>query len=142
MRTAKPNELRENAFPVMTAQVSEAELARWFPITFQEITDPWTTPEPSKGALVKLESGQYAVIYWGYDSKELTVRIPHESDPSLFLQSFLSEVPVPRTRISWKRPGARLPRHIAAKSVAVSPSRVRKSHKQKSVATSLNTKKK
>ena len=93
MRAAKPNELKENAFPVITARLSEAELERWFPVPFQEITDPWATPEPSRGALVKLEAGEYVVLYWGQDSKELTVRISANVDPSAFLMSFFKRSP-------------------------------------------------
>lgn len=128
MRAAKPDELRENAFPVMTARISEAELERWFPVPFQEITDPWAAPEPSRGALIELNTGDYVVLYWGRDSQELTVRIPAGLDPSAFLASFFSEVSVPRSRVSWRRPGTRLPRHIAAKdvSIAVSSGRRRK----------------
>ena len=35
MRRAKPNELSENAFPVMTARLTEAELEEWFPVPFE-----------------------------------------------------------------------------------------------------------
>ena len=45
MRTATPDELNENAFPVMTAKLSEGELTEWFPISFQEINDPWAAPD-------------------------------------------------------------------------------------------------
>src|SRR5256885_6265596 len=109
MRAAKPNEQKENEFPVHTAQLPEAELERWFPVPFQEITDPWATPEPSRGALVKLEPGEYVVLYWGQGSKELTVRISANVHPSAFLMSFFNEVPIPRSRVSWRRQGVRLP---------------------------------
>jgi hypothetical protein len=117
LRTAKPNELKENAFPVMTAQLSEVELTRWFPIAFQEISDPWAAPEPSKGALVKLDAGEYVVLDYGKESKQLTVRIPSALDASACLASLFREVPLPRSRILWRRADVRLPRHVAAKSV-------------------------
>jgi hypothetical protein len=47
MRAANPDELNENAFPVMTAKLTERELTEWFPISFQEIGDPWAAPEPA-----------------------------------------------------------------------------------------------
>src|SRR5258708_39309198 len=118
MRTAKPNELKENAFPVMTAKLSEVELMRWVPIAFQEITDPWAAPEPSKGALVKLDAGEYVVLDYGKDSNQLTVRIPSAFDASSCLASLFREVPLPRSRILWRRADVRLPKHIAAKIVA------------------------
>jgi len=123
MRAARPAELKENAFPVMTARLSEAELQRWFPVSFQEVTDPWAAPEPSKGALVRLETGEYVVLDYGKDSNELTVRIPSQLNASSFLASFFREVPLPRSRVLWRRAGARLPRNIAAKQVTVRASR-------------------
>jgi hypothetical protein len=129
LRTAKPNELKENAFPVMTARLSEGELTKWFPISFQEISDPWAAPEPSKGALVKLDAGEYVVLDYGKDSKQLTVRIPTAIDASACLASLLREVPLPRSRILWRRADVRLPRHIAARSV-VAPAVKRPSKKK------------
>lgn len=125
MRTANPNELKENAFPVMTAKLSEVELTRWFPISFQEITDPWAVPEPSKGALVRLDAGEYVVLDYGKDSNQLTIRIPSAIDASTCLASLFREVPLPRSRILWRRADARLPRHVAAKSVVARSSRSR-----------------
>jgi len=118
MRAAKPDELKENAFPVMTARVSETEFGQWFPVAFEEITDPWATPEPSKGALIRLDHGEYLVVYWGYTSNQLTVRLPSAADASTAVASLLLEVPLPRSRVLWRRDDVRLPRHIAAKSVS------------------------
>jgi hypothetical protein len=109
MRAAKPQELTERALPVMTATISQAELEEWLPFRFQEITDPLAAAEPSRGALLQLESGQYFVVYWGHDSGQLTVRIPEEVEPSFFLASFLNEVPLRRAQITWIRDGVRLP---------------------------------
>ncbi|HEY0141786.1 MAG TPA: hypothetical protein VGF48_12885 [Thermoanaerobaculia bacterium] len=97
----------------MTARLSEAELERWLPVPFQEITDPFAAAEPSKGALLQLDSGHYFVVYWGRDSEQLTVRIARAVEPSFFLDAFLREVPLPRERVSWVREGARLPREDA-----------------------------
>ncbi|HET8797328.1 MAG TPA: hypothetical protein VFO89_06565 [Thermoanaerobaculia bacterium] len=116
MRTAKPDELKETAFPVMTARLSESELRKWFPVSFEDITDPWAAPEPSRGALVKLDTGQYVVLDYGRDSEQLVVRIPADLDPSAFLASFFREVPLPRSRVLWRRAGARMPRVVAAMS--------------------------
>jgi hypothetical protein len=121
VRVAAPDELNENAFPVMTAKLSELELTEWFPISFQEIDDPWAAPEPSKGVLVKLDAGEYVVLDYGKDSSQLTVRIPAGIDASECLASFLREVPLPRSRVLWRRADARLPRHVAANTV-VAPS--------------------
>ena len=101
----------------MTAKLSEGELTEWFPISFQEINDPWAAPEPSKGALVKLDAGEYVVLDYGKDSSQLTVRIPFGLDPSECLASLFREVPLPRSRVLWRRADARLPRHVAANTV-------------------------
>lgn len=119
MRTAQPEELKETAFPVMTARLTEAELARWFPVRFEEITDPWAAPEPSKGALVRLDAGEYVALDYGKDSRQLIVRIPAALDPSSFLASFFREVPLPRSRVLWRRAGARMPRTVAARRMSV-----------------------
>jgi hypothetical protein len=125
VRAATPDELNENAFPVMTAKVTEGELTDWFPISFQEIDDPWAAPEPSKGALVKLDAGEYLVLDYGKDSSQLTIRIPAGIDASECLASLFREVPLPRSRVMWRRADARLPRHVAANTV-VAPARAKK----------------
>ena len=105
----------------MTAKLTEGELTDWFPVSFQEIDDPWAAPEPSKGALVKLDAGEYVVLDYGKDSSQLTVRIPSGIDASECLASLFREVPLPRSRVLWRRADARLPRHVAANTV-VAPS--------------------
>ena len=57
MRATEPNDLRAHAFPILTARVSESELTKWFPVRFQRINDPQEAPEPSKAALIKLDTG-------------------------------------------------------------------------------------
>ena len=117
MRAAGPDELNENAFPVMTAKLTEGELTEWFPVSFHDIDDPWAAPEPSKGALVKLDAGEYVVLDYGRDSSQLTVRIPSGIDASECLASLFREVPMPRSRVLWRRADARLPRHVAANTI-------------------------
>jgi hypothetical protein len=119
MRRAAPHELKESALPVMTARLSEAELGKWFPVSFDEITDPWAAPEPSLGALVSLAAGEHVVLDYGRESKQLIVRIPATLDATSFLASFFREVPMPRSRILWRREGTQLPRTVAAKQVAL-----------------------
>lgn len=107
MRSARPEELKLAANPMLTARLSESELAEWFPVAFEEITDPWATPEPSKGALIRLDSDEYIVIYWGYDSSELTVETPNTIPAKHVLASLLREVPQLKSRILWQRPEER-----------------------------------
>jgi len=101
MRVAKPNELKTHAMPILTARVSESELAKWFPVRFQQITDPQEAAESSKAALIKLDAGDYFVLYYGEISKQLMLRIPEASDAAAFLNALFREVPLPRRRILW-----------------------------------------
>ena len=109
MRIAKPDELRARAHPVLTARVSETELAKWFPVDFTDIDDPEQAPEPSKAALIKLKGGSYIVINWGETSNQLTLEAPVTVDPTTCLSAFFREVPLPRSRVLWHRPDAKLP---------------------------------
>jgi len=127
MRRAKPQELQERAVPVMTAQVSEAELLEWVPVQFDDIEDPLATPEPSKGALVELESGDYVVLFYGKDSGQLTVEIPEAtSDSSELIASFFSEVPLPLSRVLWRRADTHLPKRAKRSARRVALPRTRK----------------
>jgi hypothetical protein len=118
MRVGKPNELTTQAFPLLTARISELELAQWFPVPFHHITDPQEAAEPSKAALIRLDEGDYFVLYWGELSKQLMLRIPSTTDPTRFLHALFREVPLPPRRILWKRQDAHLPRNVAAKRLA------------------------
>jgi hypothetical protein len=94
----------------MTAHLSEAELLEWLPVPFDDIDDPLATPEPSKGALIELENGAYVVVYYGKDSKQLTLEIPEATrDSSELVASFFQEVPLPLSRVLWHRPDTKLP---------------------------------
>jgi hypothetical protein len=114
MRVAKPDELKTHAYPVLAAAISEAELARWFPVSFQHISDPQEAPEPSKTALLELDDGDYFVAYYGELSNQLMLRIPTSTDASSFMESLFREVPLPAERIVWRRQDARLPDEVAA----------------------------
>jgi len=119
MRRAKPQELKTRAVPVMTARLSEAELLEWLPVRFDDIDDPLATPEPSKGALIELDSGVHVVVYYGKDSQQLTVEIPETTrDSSAVLASFFNEVPLPTSRVLWHRTDTKLPSAMNTKRSA------------------------
>src|ERR1051325_8572004 len=104
MERAEPHELRDRAIPVLTARISEAELAEWFPVPFDEINDPLEAPEPSRGALVKLGDGSYVVLTYGRDSGQLTVEMPESSkNRTALLKVLFAEVPLPLSRVLWHR---------------------------------------
>jgi len=117
MRRAEPDELTEHAVPVITARLTEMELAKWLPIPFEAIDDPLQAPEPSLGALAKLDTGDYVVLNYGKDSEQLTVELPVTTkNVSALLASFLEEVELPVSRIVWHREGTRLPQRRAKRS--------------------------
>jgi hypothetical protein len=118
MRVAQPNELKTHAYPVLAAAISTEELSTWFPVPFESIADPQEAAEPSKAALIRLDSGEYFVLFYGELSNQLSLRIPTSVEASAFLQAFFLEVPLPRSRIVWRRQDARLPRNIAARTIA------------------------
>jgi len=139
MRAARPNELKSHAYPVLTAAISPSELSKWFPVPFHYVTDPQEAPEPSKAALIKLETGDYFVLFYGELSNQLMLRIPTSTDAPAFLKSFFSEVPLPRARILWRRQDARLPSHLAAKTVTLPAKASRKSPMSRSQSSSRRT---
>lgn len=142
MRRARPTELNEQAFPVITARLSEAELSEWFPVAFDEINDPWAAPEPSLGALVSLDAGEYVVLDYGRESNQLIVRIPANLNATTFLASFFREIPMPRTRVLWRREDAKLPRTVAAKRVGLSSKPAQSSRPPSNLRNSTVAKKK
>ena len=115
MRRAKPHELKNPAVPVITAHISETELARWLPIPFDSIDDPLQAPEPSLGALAQLDAGEYVVLTYGKDSGQLTVEFPvNTRNRTALLAQFFREVPLPLSRVLWHQKGTRLPQHQMA----------------------------
>lgn len=119
MRVATPDELKTHAYPVLAAAISDEELSNWFPVPFQSIADPQEAAEPSKAALIRLDSGEYFVLFYGELSNQVTLRIPTSVDASAFMQALFLEVPLPKSRIVWRRRDARLPQGVAAKTIAV-----------------------
>jgi hypothetical protein len=110
MRRAEPHELTDQAVPVITARVTEAELAKWVPIDLDAIDDPLQAPEPSLGALAKLDAGGYVVLNYGKDPEQLTIELPaNTKDASALLAAFFREVQLPLSRVLWHRKGTRLP---------------------------------
>ena len=48
MRVARPSELKTHAYPVLAAAISPDELSKWFPVSFQHITDAQEVPDWTK----------------------------------------------------------------------------------------------
>src|SRR5438128_8522663 len=128
MRRAEAHELTDQAVPVITARITEAELAKWLPIHFDQINDPLQAPEPSLGALAELDTGGYVVLNYGRDSKQLTIEVPETTaNASALLAAFFREVPLPTSRVLWLRRGIRLPKNQAATRSAAAKGQKRQS---------------
>jgi hypothetical protein len=84
--------------------LSEAELADLVPVEFQDINDPDATAEPSKGALIQLAAGPFVVLFYGKESGRLVLESPVSASAVRNVRSFLEEVPIPLSKIFWKRP--------------------------------------
>lgn len=115
MRRAEPQELTTAAVPVLTARVTDTELKKWFPVSFDDVDDPLAAAEPSKAALVQLRSGDYIVLFYGKESEQLTVEIPAAAaDPSSVLVALFDEVPLTNSRVLWHREGTQMPKRLPA----------------------------
>ena len=102
MRVAKPEELKTEAEPALKVQIPEGELSRLFPIRMKNI-DPLSEPEPSKGILLRLESGDYAVLIYGKLSETLTV-LAVRTKLAKTVENLLKEVHIPDEKIIWRVP--------------------------------------
>jgi hypothetical protein len=102
MRAAKPQELKTEAVPALKIQLPQEELSKLFPIKMKDI-DPLSEPEPSKGILLRLQSGDYAVLIYGKLSETLTV-LAAPTKLAKTVDNLLKEVPIPDEKIIWRVP--------------------------------------
>ena len=102
MRVAKPEELKTEAEPALKVRLPEGELSKLFPVRMKNI-DPLSEPEPSKGILLRLESGDYAVLIYGKVSETLTV-LAVRPKLAKTVDNLLKEVPIPDEKIIWRIP--------------------------------------
>ncbi len=103
MRVARAQELQTEAFPALRIHLPHDELTKFLPVRMKSI-DPLAEPEPSKGILLKLESGDYAVLVYGEVSETLTVLFPRKTNVEMAVGSFFAEVPIPRKQVFWSAP--------------------------------------
>ena len=102
MRAAKPEELGIEAVPALKVQLPEEELSRLFPFRMKNL-DPLSEPEPSKGILLRLQSGDYAVLVYGKLTETLTV-LAAPTKLAKTVDNLLKEVAIPDEYITWRVP--------------------------------------
>jgi hypothetical protein len=100
MQNAKPEELREETVVVLQAKIGEPQLHQLFPVKLEEL-DPLAEPEPSVGALVRLNSGDLIVVTYGRETDTLSLQMPESEPAARILAAFFEEVPLWRENIIW-----------------------------------------
>ncbi|HUR83181.1 MAG TPA: hypothetical protein VM733_20660 [Thermoanaerobaculia bacterium] len=113
MRRADPQELREDARPAVLLSLSEPRLRDLFPISFSAIEDG-IEPEPSIGALVRLDSRQYLVVTYGTVTHRATLAFPLSANVHDAIEDLRREVPISDSEILWTADAA-LPRRAGAR---------------------------
>jgi hypothetical protein len=96
----------------LTALVLPGEMEEWFPVKLQPVSHPYEGREPCRAALIQLDAGPYAVLFWGERSKMLMLQVAPTLDPTEFVSTLLQEVPLPTERIRWCRSHAYHPRRV------------------------------
>lgn len=101
MRRAQPNECLIHLYPILLAELSEADLKKLFPVELSE-AEPFTEPEPSVGGLVQLETGQYFGIVFGLQTQRLAILKPEGQPAGETLTPLFQAVPELSNFIIWK----------------------------------------
>jgi hypothetical protein len=108
MKRAMPEELVEEAVPVLEAHLPEEQVRRLIPVELTRV-DPLAEAEPSLGALVRLRAGLLAVAVYGMETGTLSLRLPRVSVSAESLRSLLKEIPVPEGAVLWTNPETEAP---------------------------------
>jgi hypothetical protein len=89
-----------DARPALTARLSPSDIRRLFPVELIDV-DPLAAAEPSRAALIRLETGRLVVIEYGTMTSTLTVSVPRDEDLSETLAELLAEAPIASPAIEW-----------------------------------------
>jgi hypothetical protein len=102
MIRAEPKELNREVVPVIEAHLSENQVSRLVPVEMVQL-DALAEAEPSLGALLRLETGQYAVVVYGTETQTLSLRLPEDEVSRKAIETALTEIRIPAAAISWRR---------------------------------------
>lgn len=100
MHTAPADALVVDVRPSLIARIPSAELERLFPVQFVDL-DPLAAAEPSRGALLRLQSGRMVVIEYGLVTSRLTVSVPTSANIAETLIDLLNEARIDMDRVEW-----------------------------------------
>lgn len=102
MIRAEPQELDREVVPVIEASLPEHEVRRLVPVELSRL-DPLAEAEPSLGALLRLKGGLVAVAVYGTETETLALHLPEDDVSEEAIDAMLTEIPIPRGAISWRR---------------------------------------
>jgi hypothetical protein len=105
MKRAQPHELQEDVVPGLVLHLSEMRLHELFPVPFEPM-DSLSEPEPSEGALVRLDEDVKVVVVHGKITHRTTLSFPASADVSHALQTVFAEIPIRSSEIVWTAAGA------------------------------------
>lgn len=100
MRNASPDALRSDIRPALVAHLGAAEFENVFRVDFQDL-DPFDAAEPSRAALVRLDSGKLIVVEYGLSTSTLTVSVPEDADVNETVCDLLQETGIDTGAIDW-----------------------------------------
>jgi hypothetical protein len=115
MITAPAEALVADVRPSLIARISPDELKRLFPVPFVDL-DPLAAPEPSRGALLRLQSGRMVVIEYGLVTSRLTVSVPASANIAETLIELLNEARIDMDTVEWITDDIEAPPNVAAES--------------------------
>ena len=105
MRRARPDELNEDAIPVLVLQLSESRLQQLFPVRLSAV-EPFAEAEPSRGALVQLKGGSYLIVMFGEITHRATLSLPVSAAIDKAVTEILDEIPIQSAEVAWAAPEA------------------------------------
>jgi CDP-paratose 2-epimerase len=101
MRAASATAMRVAPELALVVRVPPTELASIIPVSLVP-ADPFSEPEPSRGATIELASGRYVVVMYGEVTGTLSVHaVP--ADASDAIDDFLTETELDPSAIVWRR---------------------------------------
>jgi hypothetical protein len=97
---ASPESLRSDVRPALVAHVERSELERLFPVDFEDV-DPLAAAEPSRAALLRLDTGKLIVLEYGVRTETLTISVPEDGDVAETLYDLLDEAAIDLSTVEW-----------------------------------------
>jgi hypothetical protein len=105
MRAAGNTAMRSTPELALVVHVPASEIGRVVPVPLERL-DPFTEPEPSRGATIELANGRQLVVIYGEVTGRLSVHAGLDSQEAI--DDFLRETHLPDSAVIWRRPRVRI----------------------------------